>query len=217
MSSSSGVDDPGRNGSISQPWATLHYAISRVTSGGSTIYMTAGNYSESGQMNLASSVNIMGAGRNLVTITMTYNGGEYYPALKLESSSGWGNSNYGNQTISGIKFDGNLTGAIAIGVNFRSNVQIFDCEFINFYERAVFFSGEPSYAWTLDNPYNDNPSSEYNLMPDANGWCTGNKFYNNIVTNCARYVTADHHTGAVCMGTQDGFEAYGNDINSTSR
>lgn len=210
-----GTDDAGRDGSISQPWATLAYAVTRVTAFRDIIHINAGTYNSSGQIEVPNGVSIEGAGRDLVTMILTYNSS--YPCIKLETPSGWGNTTYGNQSISGIKFDGDLTGIYAIGINFRSNVHVYNCEFIDFDQGAIFFNGQPEWVWSLDNPYNDNPNSDYPYIPNSNGWCTGNKFYNNIVTNCARYVTSDHHSGAVNIGTQDGFEAYGNNINSFAR
>lgn len=209
----SGSDATG-NGSSTSPWRTLSYAITKVTTVGHRINLGAGSFSESSQLLLANGVSVRGAGRDLTTLILTYSSS--YPCMKLETSNGWGNVNYGNQNISGIKFVGNLVGKAAIGVNFRSNVAIYDCTFDGFVEEAVFFNGQPTYTWTLTNPYNQNPNSDYTKMPDPNGWCTGNKFYNNIVTNCSGALSYSA-SGAICLGTQDGFVMYGNTINSSTR
>ena len=175
--------------------------------------MNPGNYIETGQMLLTHSVSIMGAGKNLVTLKLTYDSD--YPCIKLESSDPC-RSVYGNQSISGIRFDGDRTGLIAIGVSFRCNVHIYDCEFINFNQGAAYFSGQLSDSFTLDNPYVVSQESVHSLMPDNNGWCTGNKFYNNLVLNCSASYPGGSY-GSVYWGTQDGFEIYNNNIDCKER
>jgi hypothetical protein len=205
------------DGSPIKPWASLSYACTKVTTAGHTIIINAGtSYIESGQILLSNGVTIKGAGKDITRIKLLF--ATSYPCLKLETPNGWGNTAYGNQSITGITFDGDLTGLIAIGTNFRSNVDIHDCDFVNFVESAVFFNGEPTYVWTLDNPYNNYTAgnTDYPYMPDANGWCTGNKLYNSTVTNCSKMLSYSA-TGAICLGTQDGFVMHDVTINSTAR
>lgn len=215
--STTGVDDASRNGmSQSQAWKTLYYASTRATSSGDIINVSAGTYAaDSRLIELRSGVSVEGAGRESTILVLT-NTSENC-CLKLDSWNGWGSTSYGNQHISGIKFDGDLTAASAIGVVGRSNVYVYDCEFIDFVNSAVFFSGQPSYTWTLQNIYSTKTSGDHSKMPDSNAWCSGNKAYNNIMTNCSRMADTEHHGGALRLGTQDGFEAYGNTINSLDR
>lgn len=176
----------------------------------------SGTYAaDSRLIELRSGVSVEGAGRESTILVLT-NTSENC-CLKLDSWNGWGSTSYGNQHISGIKFDGDLTAASAIGVVGRSNVYVYDCEFIDFVNSAVFFSGQPSYTWTLQNIYSTKTSGDHSKMPDSNAWCSGNKAYNNIMTNCSRMADTEHHGGALRLGTQDGFEAYGNTINSLDR
>lgn len=215
--STTGVDDASRNGmSQSQAWKTLYYASTRATSSGDIINVSAGTYAaDSRLIELRSGVSVKGAGRESTILVLT-NTSENC-CLKLDSWNGWGSTSYGNQHISGIKFDGDLTAASAIGVVGRSNVYVYDCEFIDFVNSAVFFSGQPSYTWTLQNIYSTKTNGDHSKMPDSNAWCSGNKAYNNIMTNCSRMADTEHHGGALRFGTQDGFEAYGNTINSLDR
>jgi|WetSurSiteA1Bulk_404760.scaffolds.fasta_scaffold00217_9 hypothetical protein len=215
-----GRDEIGRNGSVGQEWATLSYAINRVTTPTDIIHINTGSYSESGQMLLSNGVSIEGDGRSLVTITLTYNAS--YPCIKAESSGQWGNPSYGNQHISGIKFVGSTTpgtpiGHTGIGINYRSNVEIYDCEFVDFVRTAVCFAGEPTWNMsTIVNPYNNISDVDWEYLPNTNGFCTGNKFYNNIVTNCAHLISGTDYSGALCIGTQNGILIYGNTITCKS-
>jgi hypothetical protein len=139
--------------------------------------------------------------------------------LQLESYRHYGDANYGNQHVCGITFDGRLSGKNGIAVNFRSNVEIYDCAFKDFVRTAVYFYGQPSGDMTIDNPYETRTTSneDSRYLPDNDGFCTGNKFYNNIITNCCGRISGNSFSGAVQWGTQDGWLCYGNDINCTGR
>ena len=203
--SPSGINDAGRDGSISEPWLTLAYACTRVTTEGHTIHMTGGTFTENAQSVLSKGVIVIGEGQTVTRIESLYSAaGE--PLIIMETSQGWLGVN-GNQTISGITFDGNLVTFSPIKVNYRSNVKIFDCTFEHFATEGVQFYGMTNAYWGGTNPW------EAGTMP--NYWCTGNEFYNNIVTNCAVY--SGEGKGNLKIGQQNGMKVYGNVITQTAR
>ena len=212
----------GNDGSSGSPWATLSYAISQVTIFGDIIHVNAGTYPAiTTQMLLSNGVSIEGAGRSITTIPLTYSGGR--PCIKAESYGYWGNTSYGNQHISGIKFTGSTTpgnpvGIAAIGINFRSNVWIYDCEFVDFTRTAVWFQGIPSYVtWTTDNPYETRVGSDSEFLPPTSGLCVGNRFYNNEVHNSCGVITGTDFSGSLEIATQDGMLIYGNTMTALGR
>ena len=81
----------------------------------------------------------------------------------------------------------------AISIIKRSNVTVHDCEFINFDHTPASWYGD---------------AQEYYFTPST--WLTGNKFYNNIVTDCSAY-SGGANQGVWWQGC-DGFELYNNTI-----
>jgi len=194
------------NGSSSSPWKTLAYACSKATTSGDIIHVNAGTYSESSQSLLSVGVNIVGAGMTNTIISSSYTGSSQ-PLLKAETSNGWLGT-YGNQSISGITFNGNSNTSSAITINFRSNFIVHDCTFLNFKDHGVMFSGQPEWDFTVSNP------NDVGLFPSY--WCSGNQFYNNVVTNCAA-MSGYLGDGNVRYGTQLGFLVHDNVITQTAR
>jgi hypothetical protein len=223
-----GADVVG-GGTLDAPWATLRYAITRVTTAWSTIHVEEGTYPPiTSQMLLSNGVSIEGAGRESTIIPLTYSAGK--PCIKLETGGGWENKSVGNQHISGIKFVGSTTpgvpvGKCAIGVNFRHHVEIYDCWFEDFDETAVWFQGEPTYSLDddeetrIDNPYEMRSGEESAYLPYSDSFCEGNKFYNNEVHNCCKELNHTTHnaSGAIELSMQDGFEIYGNNMTALGR
>jgi uncharacterized repeat protein (TIGR02059 family) len=193
------------NGSSSSPWKTLAYACTKAKTSGDIIYINAGTFYETDQSNLAVGVSIVGAGMTNCIIESSYSDSDS-PLIKLETTNGWLGT-YGNQSISGIKLDGDMTTYAAIFVNFRSNVKIHDCTFVDFTTEGVMFSGQAEYTYTGTNPYDIGTFPNY--------WCSGNEFYNNVVTNCSEY--SDQGYGNLELGTQYGMKIYGNRITQTGR
>lgn len=220
--SPSGSNSSG-TGSQSNPWATLDYAISRVTTPGDNIRVMAGNYPAiSVQMELAQKVSIIGAGRDVTTITMTNTSGG--GCIKMESYGQWTNKTIGFQSISGIKFVGSTTpgtpvGLIAIVMYYRNHVYIHDCEFIDFVRSAVRFNGQQYWSgFNIDNPYYNGSKSDMLYIPFNNSFAEGNRFYNNIVHNCCgRIGTTDDFSGALEVSVCDGCLVYGNYMTATGR
>ncbi len=189
-------------GTQAAPWKTLAKATSTVASG-NTIHVNAGTYNETGSLNLAVGVNLEGDGAS-TTIVKSSISGDWSTFLNLESAS----LTNGNQTISGITFDGNYVSEsnfktwIGIWVTFRSNVVIKDCSIINFYDRGVIVNGN-----------GDNSST---IPQDPKVYSTGNKVTGCTFTNTARnspgYVAGQLNIG----GTKD-MEISGNTMIQTQR
>ena len=192
--STSGIDGPGHSGLISDPWKTLSYACSQVKTSGDIIHVKAGTYLETAQSALAVGVSIEGEGVN--SIIKSHVSAANTPTIEL--SSGTQGTN-GNQSISNIKMDGDaLTAYSAIKVTGRSNVSIHDCTFIDFNNNGVLFNGASGDG-----------------LPTI--WAKGNKFYNNTVTNCSKYVVGIEGRWALGMNGQEGLLIYDNTMTQTSR
>ena len=187
-------NDASGNGSIGNPWKTLRKATQTVTAAGNIIHVNAGTYSETQTSFLAVGVNIEGAGMTLSIVKgeMT---GQFSTLLSLDSP----NDVSGNQSISGLTFDGQYVNAttyktwIGIFVTGRGNVSVHDCKIINFSNRGVVFDG---------NDFND-------PIYDPGHYAVGNKFYNNTVLNSAEN-NGSFGTGLLNIGSQMGMEIYGN-------
>lgn len=186
-----GIDGAGHTGAISDPWATLAYACTRVTTPGDTIHVNAGTYTETAQSVLAIGINIEGEGITSIIRSVT----ALNPLIDMSSGSEGTN---GNQTISYIYFDGELTCRGAIIIQARSNVRIHHCTFIDFLEWGVTYNGRTSYVTSAPTIYG-----------------TGNKFYDNQVHNCSVY--SGYGEGALKFGGQDGMLIYNNTMTQTGR
>ena len=187
----------GNSGTQSSPWKTLYKACSTVTKSGSTIHVNAGTYTETQQFQLAAGVSIEGVGVTSI-IHSYYSSGNL---IDLYSTPNAGTN--GNQSISYLQIEGgttitDLVGYSAIKVTARSNVDIHHCTIQNFAVEGVIFygGGEP-------------PS----LYP------VGDKFHDNILTNCARMTPGDGNSGegALCIGGTQGMLVYNNTIRNNQR
>src|SRR5258708_14544057 len=128
--STTGNDTSG-DGSVSNPWKTLMYAVTKVAGNqGHTIQVGAGTFIESGLVEVQLGVNITGAGIDM-TIFKAASSFYYHPADPgygtdkfLISLSGYNQAN-GNQSLSNFTIDGDskqLHGGIY--VRYRNNVVI---------------------------------------------------------------------------------------------
>ena len=190
-----GSDETG-TGEYSNPWLTLSYAISQVTTG-DTINLKAGTYTITSQIALPVGISIKGQGATTIITSNT----TLDPIILARSTSEGVN---GNQTISYISFDGNTTTAKrAIVVNARSNVQIHHCSFVNFLDNAVRMTGQ-----TVG--YSGEPTT----------YATGNRFYSNSIIDCAKDTySAPHYnaTGGLEIAGQSGMLIYDNYISGGAR
>jgi len=203
--STSGNDLTG-DGSVGKPWKTVRNATINVTSAGSTIHVNAGTYTEStSTLNLAVGVNLEGDGA-ATTIIKSGLTGQWSTFLNIES----GAVTNGNQSISGLTFDGqyvsesNYKTWIGIWVTMRNNVTIKDCIIQGFYNRGVIFNG--------------NGRNESTIPTDPGIYTTGNKVINNKFINTAgRDVASGTIFGQLNISGQIGMEISGNDMNQTQR
>jgi len=197
--SSEGNDLTG-NGSISMPWKSLSKACSRVITPGDTIYVKAGYYNETKTSRLAVGVSLTGEGNNSI-ITSTSLKAEWNPIIDMRSSL----LVNGNQTISYLKFDGELTAAMALDIRKRNNVRIHHCTFLDLFFTAVYWVGNGGRAG--GDPY----ASAY---PPIN-YVTGSEFHDNTVNNCSVYTYFG--SGALYIGGHEGMLIFNNTITQTSR
>jgi Bacterial Ig-like domain len=173
-------------------------AMSVAVSGDSIVVALGGTYIETAQMVLPEGVSWHGIDSSTCIIKSTY-AVIYEGIVKMESAEGTS----GNQSISGLKFDGsNLTNYNGIRIFGRSNVWIHDCSFKDFLNGAVIYNAATSYITTAPSIY-----------------ATGNRFYNNRVFNCAGLTGGDlgDGDGQLSIGGQDGMLIYNNVMNQTQR
>lgn len=194
-------NDATGTGTLVNPWKTLKKATSTVTASGNIIHLVAGTYAETQNSSLAVGVSLEGEGLTTTIVVSTITG-QWSELLSLNS----GQDTNGNQSISGIAFEGGYVNEatyktwIAIWVTGRSNVLIHDCKITNFKDRGVIFDGN-----NVTDP-----------ITDPGHYATGNKFYNNTVLNCATNV-GNYGAGCVNIGGQQGMEIYNNTIIQNQR
>ncbi|MBS1752906.1 MAG: T9SS type A sorting domain-containing protein [Ferruginibacter sp.] len=184
-------NDVTGTGSISNPWKTLRKATSTITTPGNIIHVNAGTYIETSTCILAPGVSIEGDG---VTSVIKASFSTMYEMI-IQAISPEGTN--GNQHISNIKMDGQNSTSWAIQIQGRSNFEIHDCTIVDFAQRGIVWGGRS------DN--SDNPPMIY---------ATGNKFYNNTVTNCASF-DGTYGYGCLNIGGQQGMLIYNNNITTT--
>lgn len=191
-----GTDGGGHTGSIVDPWKTLDYAATQVTSP-DTIYVNPGNYTEPNRIELAVGVSIYGAGYTSHIIS-TYIGAPETNASILLSSGA--DNTEGNQSISYIRLDGSsLTASAAIFIYRRGNVKVHHCTIYDFIGGGINVEG----------------SSLTNVIPEENGGeCAfGNEIYNDSIINCS-----DRNYGTLIrLREQDSILIHDNVFIQTSR
>jgi len=195
IDSDDGHDDTG-DGSSGNPWKTLAYACTIVSSP-DIIHVNAGIYNETARANLAVGVSIIGEGDGSY-LRYVYAPSSSNDAAILLNSSAPTPTN-GNQSISYIKIDGNAyTATRAICVNYRNNVLIHHVTFTGFnYSGITFDSSNDSYP----NP----PTSTY---------ATGNKVYNCTFTDCTNRA---NESGQIRIEGQDNLLVYSNTLTAIGR
>ena len=218
-----GSDATG-TGEYSNPWLTLGYAVTQVTTPGETINMKAGTYNVSTQIDLPAGVSIKGQGDNTILLAT----GAVNPLIELSSIA---EGTAGNQSISYLKLDGgSLTGTRAIYVYLRSGVAIhhvtvedftsvgvqfdgslgatptthatgnivYSCTFTNTCERsgAINFAGQSGMS-IHDNTitgYQRTKGHDPTLVSAVGGYNKGLLFYNNILNMDSIYLDTDDTT-----------------------
>ena len=178
----------------SKPCLTLATACTKVTRSGSVIHVNVGTFVETSVCNKAIGVSIVGEGKTLSLIYSSYSANNLVQAVSTTEGT------IDNSEIKDIGWNGNSTiGFGAIYVQGRSGVLVHDNNFADFLNNATTFNGR------ADNTYNFAPKV----------FATGNKFYNNTVSNSSLYST--NGTGSVQYGGQDGILIYGNNISTAGR
>lgn len=190
--STTGNDATG-TGAIGNPWQTLYKACTSVTTSGDIIHVTAGTYTETLQSTLSVGVSIEGDG---VTSIIQSSVSTANTAIIVAASTEGTN---GNQHISNILWEGQLSTTWGIEIKGRSNFSIHDCTIQNFVQRGVMWSGR-----------NDNSAAPPSI------YATGNTFYNNILQNCATY-TGGTGYGGLMIGGQDGMLVYNSTLTQLGR
>ncbi len=188
--------DNGNDGSIGNPWATLAYASAQATTPGDTIQILAGEYTESNYSSVSVGVSIIGADLATTIINYTYVGTEYQACIRLQSTT---EGTDGSQIIKNITFDGGLTASAAIAVFARSNVEISDCAFKDFYYKGVYIVGRAM-----------------GQAGEPTVYATGNSFHHNTITNCSIFENGTGR-GGLNVGGQVGLLIYNNVITQTGR
>ncbi len=186
-------NDVNGNGSAGHPWKSLFRATTTVTRAGDIIHVMPGTYTETTKSSLAIGVSIEGEGvQCVITSTISLVFGSLIQAVSPEGTNG-------SQHISNIKLDGNKrTTSWGIEIRGRSNFSIYNCTIVDFDDTGIFWGGRAD-----------------NLGEAPQIYATGNSFYNNIVTNCAKY--DGFGRGCLSIGGQDGMLIYNNTITQAGR
>jgi len=179
-------------GTSTSPWLNLSYACSRITTSGDIIHINAGTYNESTISNLAVGVSIEGDNKSTTIIRSNLTSVGSYTILLSSSLS---NTN-GNQHISNLTLRSTTSYAAyaAIGVLKRGNVEIYNCDIIDFnYYAVAFHNGEQTGVYAV-----------------------GNKIHDCIIKDCGGYIgiygSGGDAAGALSILSQDGLQIYNNTI-----
>ena len=181
-------NDTSGDGTSGTPYLTIAKGVSEA-SAGDTVYVVAGTYNISSTIILPVGVSLMGAGDTTI-ISSTYVGGLTMGTLQLSSAV---EGTDGDQSISYIKMEGNVTGLVGIVVYRRSNVKIHHVTIQNFVQEGIKFHGGSGSS--------DEPTT----------YATSNEVYNSYF-----YSTDDGH-GAIHLNGQDGIKIHDNIFTSTQR
>jgi len=186
-------DDTGGTGSILNPWRTLRYACTQVTTSGNTIYVSGGTYTEtSGSTILLSpGVNITGEGDSSHIILTFYSNDWDVGAIHLTGDE----NTIGNQEISNIKLDGQLTASRCLSINKVGYVKVHNCTIVDFIECGILVRGN---NW------------------DGTAFAYNNEIYDCTITNCA-HREEGQSTGLIIYVYQDGLKIYNNILDQTTR
>ena len=187
-----GGSDSTGDGSSSNPWASLHKACASVSAANSIIHVGAGRYTENTQCVLAKQVSIEGEGTASTTVVSGVSGA-HTPLLYLSSPHGTD----GSQHISGIYFDGNgRTTDYALQSYGRSNVEIYNCTFIDFDKYGIMMFGNAS------------GEAESTSVPYA----TGIKIHDCTITNNAYYESGIGGGANIFVACVEGAEFHHNTV-----
>jgi len=193
-------------GTASNPYQTLAFVCTKALTPGNLIHVLPGTYNEIARADLAVGVSIIGAGQTSILRYVYSVPGTNTPtdaAIRLHSATG--NPVSGNQSISYLRIEGtNLTAHRAIAINFRSDVSIHNCTFVDFDYSGI----------SLNANNNGYDAGLQNVPPPSYNYAKNNKIYDCVFTNCSVYPGTNGHI--YCEGQED-FLVYGNVFNQTTR
>lgn len=201
-----GMNSSGRDGSMTQPWASLSYACSRVLSGNHVIYINTGSYTDNTQCILPVGVDIEGAGVSSVTINSAL--GSSGTAYIQGHSTPYQTMVDGSHEISGFTLNGSSrTLQVGISTRGRSNINVHDVNFLNIRFCALRIVG-------YDVDFGGWP--DHNIAP--NWWGTGVTVSNVTVTNCGVNAAGNGgwNTGAIMLDCLKGAVVSGITVNNLS-
>lgn len=136
-----GADEAGRNGSSGQPWLSLSYACTRVTTAGDTIHINAGNYTDNSEAVKSPGVSITGVGPTSAITTSYWNATGYHGYITMTTETYGSN---GNCTLRDFKLDGNdEAGRTALMFRRYSNVKILRLTIVDFFRSAIRIETKP--------------------------------------------------------------------------
>jgi len=152
-----GNDGTG-DGSAGAPYLTIAHAIGQA-SAGDTVYVNAGTYTITSQVAVPVGISIMGAGETSILLA----GAALEPMFLYESASE--NTN-GNQSISYVKIDGDLTALQAFSIRRRSNVVFDHITMVDFIYVGIEYYG----------------GATFTTVPTT--YASGNKIRYSTISNC---------------------------------
>jgi hypothetical protein len=197
------IDPSGSNttgtGTLLNPWQTLAYATTQVTTPNNLIFLQPGTYIETTTVNLAVGVSLQGDSSNtIIRSTVT---GFLNPIIELASLTEGTN---GNQSISNLQFnDLDRSTSAAIKILARGGVDINSCVFKSFEDAAVLISAKASFF-----PNNTEPSV----------YASNNTFHHNYTWDCAGFVNIGTYGSAhVWAHGQLNFTFHHNYMQQTNR
>ena len=193
-----GGSDTGGDGSITEPWLTLKHACDTITGAafvGDTISIGAGTFDETAQVVWDEEVSLIGVIASPLTTTITSSSA--LSPIILGSSATEGTA--GNQSISYIAFDGNLTAVKLVYIIGRSNVSVHHCTFLDALESGISFQGRTTAG--------NGPPTTYSI---------GNSFHDNTLTNCAIF-SSGWGRGELHISGQQTMTVLDNNFDQTDR
>lgn len=179
-------------------WLTVAYAAAHTTSG-DDIIVQPGTYTETSQVALPVGVDLYGTDKWTCIIKSTLTA-TFTSAIYLSSAEGTA----GNQSIHDLTFDGDLTCQMGIIVSGRSNVEIYNCRFYDFFDVGVIFRGRTDFA----------DGSPHFGAPTI--YSSGNSFHDNYMWNNAN-IDDSYGRGNLELGGQIGMLVYNDTIIQTAR
>jgi hypothetical protein len=159
---SSGGD--GNNGSLAYPWATIEHAVS-MTGTGDTIYIMAGTYTPSGQMDIWTIHDFMI--RNYNNDVVIVNGTNCPKSNWIDAVFDF--SDCYNIRVSGITIEHSARGAITFRTGGSHNLMIDNCSFIGNAQHAVKTYSNVNNLTIENNYIFDNDNNWSGILPSDDG------------------------------------------------